>query len=189
MPSANNWKFRGRKADARVEKRHLEHVGHPQRSFDVGKTFRLSPVSSCVAGSPEENDSGRDDRERAVFLACWTDGDFNILAQSRKELHEASNREITRAVSHQQRHLGLLDAEDFGDPDLCHAAVLEDGIDLQGQLGLEQLLLGIGKAKVSKDVPAAFGYAGNSATSFFGFASHFSSAFLDNRVRPLQAVV
>ena len=160
-----------------------------QRSFDAGKTFRLSPVSSCVAGSPEENDSDRDDRERAVFLACWTDGDFNILAQSRKELHEASNREITRAVSHQQRHLGLLDAEDFGDLNLCHAAVLEDGIDLQGELGLEQLLLGIGKAKVSKDVPAALGYAGNSATSFFGFASHFSSAFLDNRVRPLQAVV
>jgi len=50
-----------------------------------------------------------------VLLACWPNGDFNILMQSREEFHEASNREITRAVSHQQRHLRLLHAEDFGD--------------------------------------------------------------------------
>ena len=50
-----------------------------------------------------------------MLLACWPDGDFNILAQSCEEFHEASDREITRAVSHQQRDLGLLHAEDFGD--------------------------------------------------------------------------
>ena len=139
--------------------------------------------------SPKENDSGRDNRECPVLLACWPDGDFNVLAQSREKFHQAANGKITGAVSHQQRHLGLLHAEDFGDLDLCHAAVLEDGIDLQRKLRLEQLLLRIGKAKVSKDIPAAFGHAGNPAACLFGFALHFSSAFLENHARHLQAVV
>jgi len=124
-----------------------------------------------------------------MLLACWPDGDFNIPTQSREEFHEASNREVTRAVSHQQRHLGLLNAEDFGDLDLCHAAVLEDRVDLQRELRLEQLLFGIGKTKVSKDVPTAFGYAGNTIARFLDFCFHFSSAFLDNHARPLQGVV
>jgi len=79
----------------------------------------LFPISNfdfpVCPGFPQENDLGRDDRERAVFLACWPDGDFNILAQSREEFHEAANGKATRAVSHQQRDLGLLHAEDFGD--------------------------------------------------------------------------
>ncbi len=34
---------------------------------------------------------------RAVFLACWPDGDFDVLAQSREEFHEAANGKVTRA--------------------------------------------------------------------------------------------
>jgi hypothetical protein len=135
------------------------------------------------------NGSGRDNRECAVFLAGGPDRDFNVLTQSSKELHKASNGEVTGTVPHQQGNLWLLHAEDFGNLDLCHAAVLKDGIDLQGELRLEQLLLRIGKPKVSKDVPAAFGYAGNTIARFLDFCFHFSSAFLDNHARPLQGVV
>ena len=103
-----------------------------------------------------------------MFLTGGPDGDFNILTQSSKELHKASNGKVTRAVPHQQRDLRLLHAENFGDLDLCHAAILEDRVDLQRELRLEQLLLGIGKAKVSKDVPAAFGYAGQRDCVSFG---------------------
>ena len=124
-----------------------------------------------------------------MFLARWPDGDFNVLTQGSKELHKASNGEVTRTVPHQQRDLRLLHAKDFGDVDLCHAAVLKDGIDLQGELCLEQLLLRIRKAKVSKDVPAAFGYAGNAIGCFLGFRFHFSSAFLGSRgLHPLVSV-
>src|SRR5487761_643647 len=94
--------------------------------------------------------SGRDNRQCTMFLASGPDGDFNVLAQSSKELHKTSNGKVTSAVPHQQGNLRLLHAEDFGDLDLCHAAFLEDGVDLQGELRLEQPLLGIGKAKVSK---------------------------------------
>jgi hypothetical protein len=66
-----------------------------------------------------------------MLLTGGADGDFDVLAESREELHEASNREVSRAVAHQQRDLRLLNAEDFGDLDLGHAAVLEDRIDLR----------------------------------------------------------
>ncbi len=110
--------------------------------------------------------SRRNNRECAVFFAGGPDGDFNILTQSREEFHKASNGKTTGTVPHQQRDLRLLHSEDLGDLDLCQAAILEDGVDLQGELRLEQLLLWIGKAKVSKDVPTAFGYAGNSTCAF-----------------------
>src|SRR5579864_1245323 len=114
-----------------------------------------------------------------MLLAAGADGDFNVLAQSREELHEASNREVSRPVAHQQRNLRLLHAEDFGDLHLCNAGVLEDRIDLKGELGLEEFLLGIGKAKVCEDVSTALGYAGGALACFSGFGVHFSSAFLD----------
>jgi len=124
-----------------------------------------------------------------MFLARGPDGDFNVLTESREEFHEASDGKVTRAVPHQQGDLRLLHAENFGDLDLCHAAALEDGIDLQGELRLEQFLLGIGKAKVCEDVSAAFGYADNSAACLFGFGFHFNSAFLYSPARlPLVVV-
>jgi hypothetical protein len=67
-----------------------------------------------------------------------------------------------------------LHAENFGDLHLCHAAVLEDRVDLQRELRFEQLLLRIGKTKVREDVSAAFGYAGNAILSFSRFGFHFS---------------
>lgn len=103
-----------------------------------------------------------------MFLASGPDGDFNVLTQSSKELHKASNGEVTRTVPHQQRHLRLLHAENFGDLNLYHAAVLKDGIDLQGEPCLEQFLLRIGNAKVCKDVSAAFGHASKAIACFLG---------------------
>ena len=50
-----------------------------------------------------------------MLLARRPDGDFNVLTQSGEEFHEASDREVTRAIPHQQRDLRLLHAEDFGD--------------------------------------------------------------------------
>src|SRR6202795_1525536 len=113
-----------------------------------------------------------------MFFARGADGDFNVMGQSREELHKASNGEVACAIPHQQRDLRLLHAEDFGDLDLGHAAVLEDRIDLQGELCLEELLFGIGKAKVCEDVSAALGYAGNAVACFSWLGLHFSSAFL-----------
>jgi hypothetical protein len=124
-----------------------------------------------------------------MLLAGGPDGDFNVLAESGEELHETPNGEVSRAVAHQQRDLRLLHAENFGDLHLCHAAVLEDRIDLQGELCLEEFLFRIGKAKVCEDVSAALGYAGTTVVSFSCFGLHFSSAFLYSPARLPRAGV
>ncbi len=40
-----------------------------------------------------------------MLLASGPDGDFNVLAQSCEELHEASNQEVARAIPHQEGDL------------------------------------------------------------------------------------
>ena len=124
-----------------------------------------------------------------MLLACGPDGDFHILTQGRQKFHEASDGKVTGPVPHQQRDLRLLDAKNFGDLDLCHAAILEDCIDLESELRLQQFLFGIGKAKVCKNVSAAFGYMSYALACFFRFGFHLSSAFLCDPVWLLRAAV
>ena len=78
-----------------------------------------------------------------MFLASGPYGDFDVLTQSREKFHEASDGKVARAISHQQRDFRLSHVENFGDLNLCHAAVLQDCVDLQGELGLKQLLFGV----------------------------------------------
>ena len=42
-----------------------------------------------------------------MLLAGGPDGDFNILAESREELHLTSDREVARAIPHQYAVLKL----------------------------------------------------------------------------------
>ena len=75
-----------------------------------------------------------------------------------------------------QGHLRLLHAEDFGDIDLCHAAVLKDGIDLQGSCALSSSCFCWG-GQVNLDVAAAFGHARNLAVCLLGFVFRFIMPF------------
>ena len=124
-----------------------------------------------------------------MFLVGRSHGDFHVLTQSREKFHEASNGKVARAISHQQRDLRLPHAENFGDLNLGHAAVLQDRVDLQGKVGLEQLLLGIRKAQVCKEVSAAFGYMSHALVCFSPFGFRLSSAFLCGLVWRLRAAV
>jgi hypothetical protein len=114
-----------------------------------------------------------------VLFAGGADGDFDVLAEGDEEFHETADTEVAGAVAYEQGDLGLLNAENFGEFDLGQAAVLEDGIDLQGKLGFEQFLFGIGETEVSEDVATAFRYARGALLCFLCFGFHFSFAFLD----------
>lgn len=107
-----------------------------------------------------------------MLLAGWSNGDFNVLAQSGKKFHQASNGKITRTVSHQQRNLRLLHTENLGDLYLRHAAVFKDPVDLQRQPRLQQILFGIGQTQVGEDVSASFGYASAAAVLLSWLGSH-----------------
>lgn len=157
----------------------MERVG-ASRTLQATQRTQLS---QCLTMN-----SRRDDREGPMFLTAGPHGDFHVLPQSREKFHEASNGKVARAIPHQQGDLRLPHAENLGDLDLRHAAVLQNRIDLEGKLGLEQFLFGIGKAQVCKDVSAAFGYVSNALACFFHFGFHLSSAFRCGPVRLLRAV-
>lgn len=119
-----------------------------------------------------------------MFLPRLADSDFHILTECSEEFHQAADGKIAGTIAHEQRDLGLLYAQDFGDLDLGQATVFEDRIDLQGELGFEELLFGIEETEIGEDVSGAFGYARCSAAGFFGFVFQFIGAFLDGGVRP-----
>jgi hypothetical protein len=85
-----------------------------------------------------------------VSLARRPNGDFNVLTQSREKFHGASHRKIARPVSHQKGNLRLTHAQDFRDLGLRHAAIIENQIDLQGELRFQQLTFRIGKSRSAK---------------------------------------
>jgi hypothetical protein len=111
-----------------------------------------------------------------MLLPRGPHGNFNVLPQRREKFHQASDGEITGTVSHQQGNPRLLHAEDLGDLDLFQAATLENRIDLQRELRLEQLLLGIGEPQVGEYVAASLGHPGNSLASLFRPSFHSGSA-------------
>lgn len=92
-----------------------------------------------------------------MLLAGRPHGDFNIVTQRSEKFHETPDGKVTGAISHQQGDLRLPHTENLGDLDLRHATILEERIDLQSEPRLEKFLLGIGKAKICKDVSAPFG--------------------------------
>src|SRR5262245_17222545 len=106
-----------------------------------------------------------------MFPTGGSDSDFHVSAQCREKFHEASNGKVTSPIPHQQRDLRLLHPENFSDLNLCHATTRQDRIDLQGELGLEQLLFGVWNTKICKDVSAALGHMSYALACFlpFGF--------------------
>jgi hypothetical protein len=102
--------------------------------------------------------------------------DFNVLAERGEEVHEALHREGSRLSTHQCRDVGLLNAQYLAGPGLGKAAVLNQPVNSQGELGFDLLSFGVGKAKVSTDV-ATPPFDEDSLLLF-----RLSSAFLDDPV-------
>ena len=85
------------------------------------------------------------------------DGDFDIVAQRRKEVHQALDGKCSGLAAHEAGDVRLLDAENFPGLRLRELAFLRGAIDLQHEPGLEQFLLWIGQAEIREHVAAAFG--------------------------------
>ena len=115
-----------------------------------------------------------------MFLARGRHGDLDVLAEGGEEVHQAFDGKGAGAVAHQGGNVRLLDAEDLAGIGLLEAAFLDEAVDLEGKLGLQELLLGIRETKVGKNVSAAFFHSDWFSCS----GSHVSSAFLCGGVPP-----
>ena len=84
------------------------------------------------------------------------DGDFNVLSESRQELDQPANGEVSGPVANERRHMGLLDAENSGGLRLREATAFDDAGDLQRQPRFHQFLIRVGQAEIGEYVATAF---------------------------------
>ena len=81
------------------------------------------------------------------------DPNFHVVTQRGQEVHQALDRECSWSIAHQERHVRLLDAKDLARLALRQAAGFDNPIDLERQVGLEQLLFRLGNPRSAKILP------------------------------------
>ena len=100
-------------------------------------------------------ESKHSDRHISLARMGGGDGDLDIVTEVRQEFEESSDGETASPVFHQQRDLGLFDAEKGSGLSLGHASFRDNSVDLEGQPRLEKFLSGVGETEVRKDVVAS----------------------------------
>jgi hypothetical protein len=96
-----------------------------------------------------ERGSRDDDGDVAMLLARCPHGDFNVLPEGGKKLHQAFDGVGTRLAAHQAGDVRLLDAENCSGLGLREPTLLDEPIDLQREPGLDLLALRVGEPEVS----------------------------------------
>jgi hypothetical protein len=81
--------------------------------------------------------------------------DFHVMIEGHKETHQALDGKLAELTAQHLADVGLFDSEGLGGLGLFHVAALHDGVDLEDELGLNQMFFGIGDAEVFKDVSAS----------------------------------
>ncbi len=83
------------------------------------------------------------------------ENDFDILPQGHKKAQQPLNRKLPEIAAQHPGDIRLLHAEKLSGCNLLQSPLLHQPVDLQNQLGLELMLLGIGKADIGKIIAAA----------------------------------
>ena len=77
----------------------------------------------------------------AVLLPRGPDDNLNVLSERGEELHEALDGKGSGAVAHQCGNVRLPYTENLSRFRLLEAALLDEAVDLEGELGLQEFLL------------------------------------------------
>ncbi len=118
----------------------------------MGMRNRAHRNCHCVGAHPQSSNHGH----FAVLLTRGPYGNLHVLPEGGEKIHQPFDGESARAVAHQGGDVRLLDAQDPSGFGLPEAAAFDKTVNLQGELGFQQLLLGMGKTEVSKNISAAF---------------------------------
>src|ERR1700728_2327484 len=96
-------------------------------------------------------------------MQCWSRtptavrlyDNLNVLIERNEETQQALYGKLPELPAQHLGDIGLPDAEKLGGLDLFEAALLQEGVDLEDQLRLDQMLRGIWYAKILEHVPAS----------------------------------
>jgi hypothetical protein len=81
--------------------------------------------------------------------------DVDIFVQAIKETAEPIEREVFQLSPYERRYFGLVNAEKRRRSGLVEASLANDLDDLYGQLRFRQMLFGIGKFQIGKNIIGA----------------------------------
>ena len=104
-----------------------------------------------------------DHGQLALPLSRRTHRDPNVLPEGGQEPHQPLDGEGTGPSAHERGDVGLPDPEDLAGLGLREAALPDEAVDLQRQIGLELLALGMGESEITEDVAAALLHADSTA--------------------------
>ena len=88
-------------------------------------------------------------------VAVWFDNDLDILPKRHKETQQAFDRKLPKLPAQHFGDIGLANAKQTCGFDLFQAALFHNRVNLQHQLRLDKMLVGMGKAEVSEDIVAS----------------------------------
>jgi hypothetical protein len=87
----------------------------------------------------------------ALVVTANLDRHFSV--KPFKKIKQLVRREAAEMPIHQVRHVGLSNAQDFGDFTLFQLLVFEDVEDMESDLRARQKLVGVFEAQIREDVP------------------------------------
>jgi hypothetical protein len=96
-------------------------------------------------------------------MQCWgvvsvTVGPYDnlhILIERHEKTQKPFDRELPKLPAQHLGYVGLADAKKIGRLDLFQATIFHDGVDLEHQLRLDEMLLGIWNADIFEHISAA----------------------------------
>ena len=92
---------------------------------------------------------------RVVSVPVRFYDDLHILIERHEKTQKPFHRELAKLPAQHLGYVGLADAKKIGRFDLLQATIFHDLVDLEDQLCLDKVLLGIRHADIFEHVPAA----------------------------------
>jgi len=78
--------------------------------------------------------------------------DFYVVIQSDEETEQSLDGELAELTAKHFGNIGLFDAEQRGSFRLFQSTAFEDGVDLEHELGLDQMFFRVGNTEISEHI-------------------------------------
>jgi len=157
----------------RGDPRRISGRAHPGDAADADRHRRRHlPAAQCLAGiganDPVISRSARicklaaakgeqlDVGDARLPISAVLNDDRHVACSTRQKFHQPPDRHRHRPATHQRGNLSLGSPEELGSLFLGKILLLDELVDLYGELGFEKLLFGVRQTEICKDVAAAF---------------------------------
>jgi len=136
-----------------------DRAGASALAITAGRSRTSGPSRRQPSVRRHVETSAYDHGQLALPLPRRAHCDLNVLPEGGQKLHQPLDGEGAGPSAHERGDVWLPDPEDLPGLGLREAALPDEAVDLQRQIGLELLALGMGESEIAEDVAAALLHA------------------------------